>query len=109
MMLDADKMVAAASSRNPTLAGALTRLQRCAFSGSWEVESILILPLEFSISSDKHQILQCRRCSLINLVDRSPAPTLSECPTKMGYGMGMYFYKPRGETCSELNVISPKL
>lgn len=37
MMLDADKMVAAASSRNPTLAGALTRLQRCAFSGSWEV------------------------------------------------------------------------
>lgn len=38
MMLDADKMVAAASSRNPTLAGALTRLQRCAFSGSWEVE-----------------------------------------------------------------------
>lgn len=38
MMLDADKMVAAASSRNPTLAGALTRLQRCAFSGSWEVK-----------------------------------------------------------------------
>jgi hypothetical protein len=37
MMLDADKMVAAASSRNPTLASALTRLQRCAFSGSWEV------------------------------------------------------------------------
>jgi len=37
MMLDADKMVAAASSRNPTLAGALTRLQRCAFNGSWEV------------------------------------------------------------------------
>ena len=37
MMLDADKMVAAANSRNPTLAGALTRLQRCAFSGSWEV------------------------------------------------------------------------
>ncbi|ONM58455.1 Aspartic proteinase oryzasin-1 [Zea mays] len=36
MMLDADKMVAAASSRNPTLASALTRLQRCAFSGSWE-------------------------------------------------------------------------
>ncbi|CAL8169087.1 unnamed protein product [Prunus armeniaca] len=26
-----------ADSRNPTLAGALTRLQRCAFSGSWEV------------------------------------------------------------------------
>ena len=37
MMLDADKMVAAAGSRNPTLAGALTRLQRSAFSGSWEV------------------------------------------------------------------------
>ncbi|KAG2541904.1 hypothetical protein PVAP13_9NG663000 [Panicum virgatum] len=37
MMLDADKMVAAASSRNPTLASALTRLQRCAFSGSWEI------------------------------------------------------------------------
>ena len=37
MMLDADKMVAAASSRNPTLANALTRLQRCAFIGSWEV------------------------------------------------------------------------
>jgi hypothetical protein len=37
MMLDADKMVAAASSRNPTLASALTRLQGCAFSGSWEV------------------------------------------------------------------------
>ncbi|XP_058109282.1 uncharacterized protein LOC131252645 isoform X2 [Magnolia sinica] len=40
MMLDADKMVAAASSRNPTLAGALTRLQRCAFSGSWEVRIV---------------------------------------------------------------------
>lgn len=40
MMLDADKMVAAASSRNPTLSGALTRLQRCAFSGSWEVRII---------------------------------------------------------------------
>ncbi|KAI4371226.1 hypothetical protein MLD38_019488 [Melastoma candidum] len=40
MMLDADKMVAAASSRNPTLAGALTRLQRCAFIGSWEVRII---------------------------------------------------------------------
>ena len=45
MMLDADKMVAAASSRNPTLAGALTRLQRCAFSGSWEVQ-----PFFFSFS-----------------------------------------------------------
>lgn len=46
MMLDADKMVAAASSRNPTLSGALTRLQRCAFNGSWEVEvlSSLIVP-----------------------------------------------------------------
>lgn len=40
MMLDADKMVAAASSRNPTLAGALTRLQRCAFNGSWEVYAL---------------------------------------------------------------------
>lgn len=40
MMLDADKMVAAASSRNPTLAAALTRLQRCSFSGSWEVRII---------------------------------------------------------------------
>ncbi|XP_068664377.1 uncharacterized protein [Aristolochia californica] len=40
MMLDADKMVAAASSRNPTLAGALTRLQRCAFTGSWEVRIV---------------------------------------------------------------------
>lgn len=37
MMLDTDKMVAAASSRNPTLATALTRLQRCAFNGSWEI------------------------------------------------------------------------
>jgi len=41
MMLDTDKMVAAASSRNPTLATALTRLQRCAFNGSWEVCSTL--------------------------------------------------------------------
>ncbi|KAG0603461.1 hypothetical protein M758_10G096300 [Ceratodon purpureus] len=40
MMLDGDKMVAAASSRNPTLAGAITRLQRCAISGSWEVRII---------------------------------------------------------------------
>ncbi|KAL0673639.1 hypothetical protein Bca4012_001620 [Brassica carinata] len=45
MMLDADKMVAAASSRNPTLAGALTRLQRCAFSGSWEVRIVAIQAL----------------------------------------------------------------
>ncbi|KAK9055297.1 hypothetical protein SSX86_026379 [Deinandra increscens subsp. villosa] len=37
MMLDADKMVPAASSRNRTLVSALTRLQRCTFSGSWEV------------------------------------------------------------------------
>ncbi len=37
MMLDGDKMVAAASSRNPTLAGAVSRLERCAISGSWEV------------------------------------------------------------------------
>ncbi|KAG6554798.1 hypothetical protein Mapa_003818 [Marchantia paleacea] len=40
LMLDSDKMVAAANSRNPTLAGALTRLQRCAFSGSWEVRLV---------------------------------------------------------------------
>lgn len=40
MMLDVDKMVAAASSRNPTLAGALTRLERCAFGGSWEVRIV---------------------------------------------------------------------
>jgi len=40
MMLDGDKMVAAASSRNPTLAGAITRLQRCAISGSWEVDNV---------------------------------------------------------------------
>ncbi|KAI3922897.1 hypothetical protein MKW98_007028 [Papaver atlanticum] len=31
---------AASDSRNPTLAGALTRLQRCAFSGVWEVRII---------------------------------------------------------------------
>lgn len=47
MMLDADKMVAAASSRNPTLAGALTRLQRCAFSGSWEVYITYLSDLPF--------------------------------------------------------------
>ncbi|PKA51999.1 DEAD-box ATP-dependent RNA helicase ISE2, chloroplastic [Apostasia shenzhenica] len=45
MMLDADKMVAAASSRNPTLVGALTRLQRCAFSGSWEVRIVAVQAL----------------------------------------------------------------
>uniref|UniRef100_A0A1D1YDP9 Lysine-specific demethylase 2A n=1 Tax=Anthurium amnicola TaxID=1678845 RepID=A0A1D1YDP9_9ARAE len=45
MMLDADKMVAAASSRNPTLAGALTRLQRCAFIGSWEVRIVAVQAL----------------------------------------------------------------
>ncbi|KAG1337766.1 hypothetical protein COCNU_04G000720 [Cocos nucifera] len=45
MMLDVDKMVAAASSRNPTLSGALTRLQRCAFSGSWEVRIIAVQAL----------------------------------------------------------------
>lgn len=45
MMLDADKMVTAASSRNPTLAGALTRLQRCAFSGSWEVRIVAVQSL----------------------------------------------------------------
>lgn len=47
MMLDADKMVAAASSRNPTLAGALTRLQRCAFSGSWEVHALNLVIFSF--------------------------------------------------------------
>ncbi|XP_026662997.1 uncharacterized protein LOC103713729 isoform X2 [Phoenix dactylifera] len=45
MMLDVDKMVAAASSRNPTLASALTRLQRCAFSGSWEVRIVAVQAL----------------------------------------------------------------
>lgn len=49
MMLDADKMVAAASSRNPTLAGALTRLQRCAFSGSWEVYHYILLVIYFDL------------------------------------------------------------
>jgi hypothetical protein len=49
MMLDADKMVAAASSRNPTLAGALTRLQRCAFSGSWEVYHYISLVVYFDL------------------------------------------------------------
>lgn len=54
MMLDADKMVAAASSRNPTLAGALTRLQRCAFSGSWEVKAITLSDLESCVSAFIH-------------------------------------------------------
>lgn len=45
MMLDVDKMVAAASSRNPTLAGALTRLERCAFGGSWEVRIVAVQAL----------------------------------------------------------------
>ncbi|CAN6454241.1 unnamed protein product [Victoria cruziana] len=45
MMLDADKMVAAAGSRNPTLAGALTRLQRCSFIGSWEVRIVAVQAL----------------------------------------------------------------
>ncbi|XP_057540987.1 uncharacterized protein LOC130818794 isoform X2 [Amaranthus tricolor] len=45
MMLDADKMVAAASSRNPTLASALTRLQRCAFNGSWEIRIVAVQAL----------------------------------------------------------------
>lgn len=49
MMLDADKMVAAASSRNPTLAGALTRLKRCAFSGSWEVYHYISLVVYFDL------------------------------------------------------------
>lgn len=40
MLLDTDKMVAAANSRNPTIANALMRLQRCAFSGSWEVRIV---------------------------------------------------------------------
>ncbi|XP_021759681.1 uncharacterized protein LOC110724574 [Chenopodium quinoa] len=44
-MLDADKMVAAASSRNPTLATALTRLQRCAFNGSWEIRIVAVQAL----------------------------------------------------------------
>jgi len=52
MMLDADKMVAAASSRNPTLAGALTRLQRCAFSGSWEVYDYILLVVYFDLVFD---------------------------------------------------------
>ncbi|KAF3503384.1 hypothetical protein F2Q69_00043284 [Brassica cretica] len=52
MMLDADKMVAAASSRNPTLAGALTRLQRCAFSGSWELNLTAEEELEIEYEVD---------------------------------------------------------
>ncbi|KAI5417983.1 hypothetical protein KIW84_042568 [Lathyrus oleraceus] len=40
MMLDANKMVAAANSRNPILVGALTRLQRCAF-----IKSISSVPI----------------------------------------------------------------
>lgn len=65
MMLDADKMVAAASSRNPTLAGALTRLQRCAFSGSWEV-CICVL-LFFLISDVKHDLFNMlTSCTITN-------------------------------------------
>lgn len=63
MMLDADKMVAAASSRNPTLAGALTRLQRCAFSGSWEV---LVFESLFFFSYSLPQF--CNLSSLLNFV-----------------------------------------
>ncbi|GJP33383.1 hypothetical protein CLOM_g17928 [Closterium sp. NIES-68] len=36
MLLDAERMVAAAGVRNPTLAQAMQRLQRCATSGAWE-------------------------------------------------------------------------
>lgn len=50
MMLDGDKMVAAASSRNPTLAGAITRLQRCAISGSWEVSTCNLAIIHFAVS-----------------------------------------------------------
>lgn len=49
MMLDGEKMVAAASSRNPTLAGAVTRLQRCAISGSWEVIMCTIMYFHVSL------------------------------------------------------------
>eukprot|EP00271_Cylindrocystis_brebissonii_P002242 TRINITY_DN12688_c0_g1_i1.p1 TRINITY_DN12688_c0_g1~~TRINITY_DN12688_c0_g1_i1.p1 ORF type:complete len:1176 (+),score=259.12 TRINITY_DN12688_c0_g1_i1:411-3938(+) len=36
MLLDAERMVAASGIRNPTLAAAIGRLQRCAAVGSWE-------------------------------------------------------------------------
>ncbi|CAJ2676383.1 unnamed protein product [Trifolium pratense] len=62
MMLDADKMVAAASSRNPTLAGALTRLQRCAFSGSWEALTTMAIrsgePFRLQIYEFLHTLAQ---------------------------------------------------
>ena len=37
MMLEAERMVAAAGIRNPTMAAALARLQRCVLVGTWEV------------------------------------------------------------------------
>ncbi|GAB4833065.1 hypothetical protein Ancab_007124 [Ancistrocladus abbreviatus] len=59
MMLDADKMMAAASSRNPTLASALTSIQRRASSGSWEVRMVAAQALTtLAIRSDEPYRLQ---------------------------------------------------
>ncbi|CAI9287536.1 unnamed protein product [Lactuca saligna] len=62
MMLDADKMVAVASSRNPTLANALTRLQRCALIGSWEALTTMAIisgePYRIQIYEFLHALVQ---------------------------------------------------
>lgn len=65
MMLDGDKMVAAASSRNPTLVGAITRLQRCAISGSWEVGACNFVHIDsMSGALPLHFVPVCKLCSL---------------------------------------------
>ncbi|WJX16951.1 hypothetical protein P8452_06923 [Trifolium repens] len=50
------------SSRNPTLAGALTRLQRCAFSGSWEALTTMAIrsgePFRLQIYEFLHTLAQ---------------------------------------------------
>ncbi|GJP37964.1 hypothetical protein CLOM_g22409 [Closterium sp. NIES-68] len=45
MLLDAERMVAAAGVRNPTLAQAMQRLQRCATSGAWEDRVVAVYAL----------------------------------------------------------------
>jgi hypothetical protein len=55
MMMEGEKMVMAAGVRNPILAAALSRLQRCAVASSWEVSVLVTWAFRLDDPSRKGQ------------------------------------------------------
>jgi hypothetical protein len=63
MMMEGEKMVMAAGVRNPILAAALSRLQRCAVASSWEVR-VLVTWAFLLDTSEQERGNMCKMCLL---------------------------------------------